>query len=83
MANNLGHLPKASELSETNSSRLDKCYEKAYEDDNLFRTLANDEMTLDMFLSWVGLMYGGSSGLDTQMIELCRIRMANVNECFH
>ena len=83
MANNLGHLPKASELSETNSSRLDKWYEKAYEDDNLFRTLANDEMTLDMFLSWVGLMYGGSSGLDTQMIELCRIRMANVNECFH
>ena len=83
MANNLGHLPKASELSETNSSRLDKGYEKAYEDDNLFRTLANDEMTLDMFLSWVGLMYGGSSGLDTQMIELCRIRMANVNECFH
>ena len=83
MANNLGHLPKASELSETNASRLDKWYEKAYEDDNLFRTLANDEMTLDMFLSWVGLMYGGSSGLDTQMIELCRIRMANVNECFH
>ena len=83
MANNLGHLPKATELSETNSSRLDKWYEKADEDDNLFRTLANDEMTLDMFLSWVGLMYGGSSGLDTQMIELCRIRMANVNECFH
>ena len=83
MANNLGHLPKASELSETNSSRLDKWYEKAYEDDNLFRTLANDEMTLDMFLSWVGLMYGGSSGLDTQMIELCRIRMANGNEGFH
>ena len=39
MANNLGHLPKASELSETNSSRLDKWYEKAYEDDNLFRMI--------------------------------------------
>jgi len=83
MANNLGHLPKVDELSKADSTRLDTWYEKAYEDDNLFRTLASDEMTLDMFLSWVGLMYGGSSGLDKQMIELCRIRMANVNECFH
>tara|TARA_B100000579_G_scaffold429639_1_gene441744 strand:+ start:317 stop:604 length:288 start_codon:yes stop_codon:yes gene_type:complete len=83
MANDLGHLPKVDELSKVDSTRLDTWYEKAYEDDNLFRTLASDEMTLDMFLSWVGLMYGGSSGLDKQMIELCRIRMANVNECFH
>jgi len=83
MANNLGHLPKAEQLSETNLARLETWFDKAYQDDNLFRTLASDEMTLEMFLGWVGLMYGGSSGLDKQMIELCRIRMANVNECFH
>ena len=83
MANNLGHLPKAEQLSETNLARLETWFDKAYQDDNLFRTLASAEMTLEMFLGWVGLMYGGSSGLDKQMIELCRIRMANVNECFH
>ena len=37
---------------------------------------------MKMFLGWVGLMYGGESGLDRQMIELCRIRMANVNGAF-
>ena len=83
MANNLGHLPKAEQLSATNLARLETWFDKAYQDDNLFRTLASDEMTLEMFLGWVGLMYSGSSGLDKQMIELCRIRMANVNECFH
>ncbi|HAF67827.1 MAG TPA: hypothetical protein DCX77_08570, partial [Acidimicrobiaceae bacterium] len=83
MANKLGHLPKVNDLTAQDSSRLATWYEKAYEDDNLFRTLAGDQPTLDMFLSWVGMMYGGSSGLDKQMIELCRIRMANVNECFH
>ena len=83
MANQLGHLPKLEDLSEEQRTRLDTWYAKAYQDDNLFRTLANDELTLEMFLSWVGLMYGGQSGLDRQMIELCRIKMANVNECFH
>lgn len=83
MANDLGHLPKIEELDDRNIDRLETWYEKAYQDDNLFRTLANDEVTLNMFLEWVALMYGGTSGLDRHMIELCRIRMANVNECFH
>ncbi|HIF66197.1 MAG TPA: hypothetical protein EYG17_02695 [Acidimicrobiia bacterium] len=83
MANDLGHLPKIEELDERNIDRLETWYAKAYQDDNLFRTLANDELTLNMFLDWVALMYGGTSGLDLHMIELCRIRMANVNECFH
>jgi|TARA_Y100001001_G_C7952669_1_gene289586 hypothetical protein len=83
MANDLGHLPKIDELDDRNRDRLETWYAKAYQDDNLFRTLANDEVTLNMFLDWVALMYGGTSGLDRHMIELCRIRMANVNECFH
>ena len=83
MANDLGHLPKIDELDDRNLDRLETWYAKAYQDDNLFRTLANDEVTLNMFLDWVAWMYGGTSGLDRHMIELCRIRMANGNECFH
>ena len=85
MANDLdlGHLPKLENLDQENSERLETWYAKAYQDDNLFRTLATDELTLDMFLDWVAVMYGGSSGLDRHMVELCRIRMANINECFH
>ena len=83
MANDLGHLPKLENLDQENSERLETWYAKAYQDDNLFRTLATDEVTLDMFLDWVAVMYGGSSGLDRHMVELCRIRMANINECFH
>ena len=83
MANDLGHLPKLENLDQENSERLETWYAKAYQDDNLFRTLATDEVTLDMFLDWVAVMYGGSSGLDRHMVELCRIRMANIYECFH
>ena len=83
MTNNLRHLPKIDDLDDENIKRLETWYAKAYQDDNLFRTLASDELTLEMFLNWVSMVYGGSSGLDKQMVELCRIRMANVNECFH
>ncbi len=83
MANAHGHLPKVESLSADQKGRLDTWYAKAYTDDNLFRTLANNESVLSMFLEWVGVMYSGRSGLDRHMIELCRIRMANRNECFH
>ena len=83
MANELGHLPKVEELNDLDRLRLETWYDKAYSDDNLFRTLANDPVTLEMFLSWVGQVYSGESGFDREMIEMCRIRMANVNECFH
>ena len=83
MTNDLGHLPKREELDDKNRERLETWNAKAYQDDNLFRTLANDDLTLNMFLDWVAVMYDGSSGLDRHMVELCRIRMANVNECFH
>ena len=83
MTNNLGHLPKIDDLDDVNIKRLETWYAKAYQDDNLFRTLASDELPLEMILNWGSMVYGGSSGLDKQMVELCRIRMANVNECFH
>ncbi len=88
MANKHGYLPKVTELDDKQQRRLDTWYAKAYTDDNLFRTLAADEMTIDLFLGWVGAVYGGNpdedpGALDRHMIELCRIRMANRNECFH
>ena len=83
MANDHGHLPKVTDLNESQQQRLDNWYAKAYTDDNLFRTLANNGDVLDMFLDWVAVMYGGKSRLDRHMVELCRIRMANQNECFH
>ena len=83
MANDYGHLRKVEELDDANADRLATWYSKAYEDDNLFRTLAIDETTLSMFLDWVGVMYGGDSEIDRHMVELCRLRMANQNECFH
>jgi hypothetical protein len=83
MANEHGHLPKADQLTDDQQRRLDTWTDKAYADDNLFRTLANNDRVLEMFLDWVGVMYGRKSELDPRMVELCRIRMANLNECFH
>lgn len=83
MPNDHGYLPKIDELTPKNQHRLDTWYDKAYTDDNLFRTLANNDDVLSMFMDWVRTVYSGSSGLDTHMVELCRIRLANQNECFH
>ena len=47
MTNDLGHLPKREELDDKNRERLETWYAKAYQDDNLFRTLANDDLTLN------------------------------------
>ena len=59
MANEHGYLPKVTELDDKQQRRLDTWYAKAYTDDNLFRTLAADETTIDLFLGWVGAVYGG------------------------
>ncbi len=73
------------ELSDEQQHSLDTWYDKAYQDDNLFRTLATDDGTLRLFLDWVAAMYADSRSidLDPHLLELCRIRMANRNECFH
>ncbi|HCB33818.1 MAG TPA: hypothetical protein DEP66_00585 [Acidimicrobiaceae bacterium] len=85
MANSHGCLPKVSELDDRLRARLETWYDKAYADDNLFRTLANDDTTMQLFLDWVAAAYAGDADgrLDRHMLELCRIRMANRNECFH
>ena len=85
MANDRGHLPKADpdQLSDELRRRRDVWFEKAYEDDNLFLTLANQPNVLELFLGWVGFIYTDRSSLDPAMVELCRIRMAHLNQCVH
>lgn len=85
MANDHGHLPKAdlASLPDDLKHRRDVWFEKAYEDDNLFLTLAKQPEVLKMFLDWTGFIYTDKSSLDPRMVELCRIRLANRNQCVH
>ncbi len=85
MANEHGHLPKADVdgLSEALQHRRDVWFDKAYEDDNLFLTLAEQPEVLRMFLDWTAFIYTDKSSLSPDMVELCRIRLAERNECVH
>jgi len=85
MSNRQGFLPKAerSELDEDFKRRLDTWFEKAYEDDNLFLTMARRPDLLQATYGFIGYVYGGQSVVEPELFELCRIRMAWNNECFH
>ena len=85
MANDHGLLPKAdpAQLDEELRRRLDVWFDKAYEDDNLFLTLAQEPEVLNQFLDWVGFIYTDRSSLDPKLVELCRIRLAVRNQCVH
>lgn len=85
MANDHGLLPKAAvdSLSDELRHRRQVWFEKAYEDDNLFLTLAEQPEVLRMFLDWTGFIYTDKSSLDPAMIELCRLRLAHRNHCVH
>jgi hypothetical protein len=85
MANEHGWLPKASpeDLSDELRRRLETWFDKAYQDDNLFLTLARRPEVLDLFLGWVGFVYTDRSSVDPKVLELCRIRLAARNQCVH
>ncbi len=85
MANEHGHLPKADpeQLSDELAHRRNVWFDKAYQDDNLFLTLAAEPEVLNQFLEWVGFIYTDRSSLDPGMVELCRIRLAHRNQCVH
>ena len=85
MANEHGRLPKAdpASLEPALRRRLEVWLAKAYPDDNLFLTLARRPAVLDLFLSWVSVIYAGGSSLDPAMLELCRVRLAQRNRCVH
>jgi alkylhydroperoxidase family enzyme len=85
MANEHGYLPKADldSLSDELRQRREVWFDKAYRDDNLFLTLANQPEVLKMFLDWTSFIYTDRSSLDPALVELCRIRLAQRNHCVH
>ena len=85
MANEHGRLPKADpeRLDPVLRRLLEVWLAKAYLYDNLFLTLARRPAVLDLFLTWVSFIYAGGSSLDPAMVELCRIRLAQRNQCVH
>ena len=85
MANEHVGLPKADPegLDPALRRRLEVWLAKAYRDDNLFLTLARRPAVLDLFLSWVTFVYAGGSSLEPSLVELCRVRLAQGNQCVH
>jgi len=85
MTNQQGLLPKAdqSHLDDDLKHRLEIWFDKAYEDDNLFLTMAKRPDLLQATFGFIGYVYGGQSSIEPELFELCRIRMAWNNECIH
>ena len=85
MANERGRLPKAKrdELDEQLSRRLGRWYANAYEDDNLFLTMARRPELLDATWGFIRYIYGGASTVEPELAELVRIKLAYDNRCVH
>ena len=85
MTNDRGFLPKArrEELEERLRQRLDRWYANAYEDDNLFLTLARRPGVLDATWGFIRYIYGGGSLIEPALFELVRKRLAYQNRCLH
>lgn len=85
MANERGLLPKArrEDLDERLTRRLQRWYENAYTDDNLFLTMARRPALLDATWGFIRYIYGGESSVEPELAELVRIRLAFRNECVH
>jgi hypothetical protein len=85
MANERGLLPKArrEDLDERLTRRLERWYENAYADDNLFLTMARRTGLFDATWGFIRYIYGGGSSVEPELAELVRIRLAFTNECVH
>jgi hypothetical protein len=85
MSNDHGRLPKADrdDLTPELQERLRVWFDKAYQDDNLFLTLARRPKVLELFLDWVRFVYTDASALSPELVELCRVRAAMRNQCVH
>ena len=82
MANDRGLLPKArrDELTEPLQKMLDR---NAYEDDNLFLTMARRPDLLEATWGFIRYIYGGQSTIEPELFELLRVRLAWANRCVH
>ena len=85
MANERGLLPKArrEDLDEHLQRQLQRWYANAYEDDNLFLTMARRPGLLDATWGFIRYIYGGESSVEPELFELCRLRLAQNNRCRH
>jgi hypothetical protein len=85
MVNDRGRLPKArrKDLPEALRRRLDRWYRDAYEDDNLFLTMARRPGLLDATMGFVRYAYGGTSSIEPELFEIVRVRLAWKNRCVH
>ena len=85
MANERGFLPKAdpAELGEQLQRRLARWRQNAYDDDNLFLTMARRPALLDATWGFIRYIYGGESTIDPATSELVRVRLAWNNHCVH
>jgi hypothetical protein len=83
--NEHGRLPKArrEELDAQLLRRLDRWYDNAYRDDNLFLTMARRPGLLDATWGFIRYMYGGGSSVEPELFELVRIKLAWNNQCVH
>jgi hypothetical protein len=85
MANERGLLPKAQrqELDATLRSMLERWYRNAYQDDNLFLTMARRPGLLEATWGFIRYIYGGGSAIEPELFELLRVRLAWDNRCVH
>jgi alkylhydroperoxidase family enzyme len=85
MANERGFLPKAKreDLDDRLARRLDRWYSNAYDDDNLFLTLARRPGLLDAVWGFIRYSFGGESSIDPRLFETVRQRLAFNTECVH
>ena len=85
MANERGWLPKAGreELDERLTRMLERWYDNAYRDDNLFLTMARRPELLDATWGFIKYIYGGGSSIEPELFELVRVKLAWNNRCVH
>ena len=85
MANERGLIAKAQreELNEELRGMLGRWYRNAYEDDNLFLTMARRPELLDATWGFIRYIYGGLSTIEPELFELVRVKLAWNNQCVH
>ena len=85
MPNERGFLPKArrEDLDENLSRKLDRWFTNAYEDDNLFLTIARRPGLLEAIWGFIRYTYGGGSTIEPELFELVRMKLAWNNQCLH